>query len=682
MSATRSSVLWVIGALASAALGANEIRVWYGDPNDPNAYQTNQYDRTVLILAPGTYKIEALDPNEASGLGYINEISIDANCPTGTVNIFIERSTDNDQPGAIDVYWVHLLHASGVTGNLVELRITGDLGSELGTNEASNAGVLALAGGLLSDLWIDNAITGNVIIDTLAADIRAYSMQDLTVTQGSGSFTPSITVAGSTYSATMQVGCALYELYFGGGMSGVVDLSAPLLLLTAWNVGIAGSFTTAAGIDVDEVNIHGPVSGTVSIGGSVTSATVVTDVSGTLSVAGTLKEGLIGDDVSGTITADYIGVVEPFTGLEIEGTVEGSDAAHPALINVTHDVLTFVSAGVIGPYGQIELGGYANQITVGTLEGLVHVGTDLIHTSVSEFAESGVLDVAGDMLSALYTYKTIAGHINLGNDMLGAIIANDFAEGDADLRGAITIGGSMTSNALIFFDGQLHGRGYVGESNDPPLPPDAGSIRINGALDAYFGIEFDGGKLGTQAFITVNYDGYGLETWSGSTPIILGDPDDPNNHYYGNTPAEHLWAVSPCRGDMNNDTYVDMSDVNPFIAALTHPADYALDFPGLVGSRVWKGDANCDGTFDSSDLNPFVALVSNECCDPNCPGCEGGDAPAGGLPDPDDLAADLAANVWPALYDDLLGIILATIDAAPDEETQAYWQAVYAALTQ
>jgi len=34
------------------------------------------------------------------------------------------------------------------------------------------------------------------------------------------------------------------------------------------------------------------------------------------------------------------------------------------------------------------------------------------------------------------------------------------------------------------------------------------------------------------------------------------------------------------------------------------------------------------------------------------------------------------------LYDSLLTIILDAIDAAPDEETQAYWQAVYAALTQ
>jgi hypothetical protein len=42
----------------------------------------------------------------------------------------------------------------------------------------------------------------------------------------------------------------------------------------------------------------------------------------------------------------------------------------------------------------------------------------------------------------------------------------------------------------------------------------------------------------------------------------------------------------------------------------------------------------------------------------------------------------LAANVWPELHDDLLDIIQATTDAAPDEDTQSCWQAVNAALTQ
>jgi hypothetical protein len=683
MSPLEKAVVCAVGSLLAASAAAdNSIHQWLGEPNDVDVFGGNW----VRIKAPGSFGFEALDrdpndPNTILGLGYFLEIEIDPNCPAGTVNVYILHDPNDPNspggPGAIDVYWVHLLDATNVTGSLAELRITGDLGSELGTNEASNAGLLVVGGALLSDLWIDDAITDDVTIDTLAADIRAYSMQDLTVTQGTG--TPSITIGG-TYSANMDIGASLDELYFGNTMSGAVELSAPLHALTASGAGIAGTFTTAPDVDVDQAYLH-YVTGTLSIGGSLGSTTVTQSVTGTISVAGTLEDCLISGNVSGTVAADYIGEVGQ-SGLDVEGAVNGSDAEHPAVIDVAQDVLTFVSAGSVGPYGRIELGGFANQLTVGTLEGLVHVGTDLIHSSVGVFAESGVLDVAHDMLSALYTANTLAGHINVFNDMQGAIIANDFTEGNADLTGTVTIGGSMKGNALIYFDGRLRGRGYVGEPNEPPLPADAGSIRIDGALNTTSAIQFDMGKIGSQACIAVNYDGYGLESWDPNTPIILGDPNDPNSYYYGNTPAERLWAVSACRGDLDNSGTVDFDDLNPFVAALRYPAQYAVDFPGLDGSRVWKGDANCDGSFTNADTNPFIALVSSECCDSECPGCEGGDAPGGGLPDPDELAADLAANIWPELYDGMLAVIVGAIDAAPDEETQAYWQAVYAALTE
>jgi hypothetical protein len=96
------------------------------------------------------------------------------------------------------------------------------------------------------------------------------------------------------------------------------------------------------------------------------------------------------------------------------------------------------------------------------------------------------------------------------------------------------------------------------------------------------------------------------------------------------------------------------------------------------------------------DINPFTALMSNPCCQRTCDPCppppggagmQGGmfygddGYPAGFLP-PEELAAQWAANIWPELYDDLLAIVLEAIAAAPDEATQAYWQAVYDLLNQ
>jgi hypothetical protein len=49
---------------------------------------------------------------------------------------------------------------------------------------------------------------------------------------------------------------------------------------------------------------------------------------------------------------------------------------------------------------------------------------------------------------------------------------------------------------------------------------------------------------------------------------------------------------------------------------------------------------------------------------------------------PEELAALLADNVAPAQYDTLVAVVAAAIDAAPDEQTAAYCQAIYDALTQ
>jgi hypothetical protein len=69
---------------------------------------------------------------------------------------------------------------------------------------------------------------------------------------------------------------------------------------------------------------------------------------------------------------------------------------------------------------------------------------------------------------------------------------------------------------------------------------------------------------------------------------------------------------------------------------------------------------------------------------PDCGDCFGGDAPMGGGEplSPEELASQLAANIWPELYGDLLAMVAANIDLQPDDESRAYWEAVYAALTE
>jgi len=61
-------------------------------------------------------------------------------------------------------------------------------------------------------------------------------------------------------------------------------------------------------------------------------------------------------------------------------------------------------------------------------------------------------------------------------------------------------------------------------------------------------------------------------------------------------------VVSVLAGDVNCDGTVDFLDINPFVAALTVPAD-------MPGCGVLNADINQDGVVDFADINPFVDLM-------------------------------------------------------------------------
>ena len=64
-------------------------------------------------------------------------------------------------------------------------------------------------------------------------------------------------------------------------------------------------------------------------------------------------------------------------------------------------------------------------------------------------------------------------------------------------------------------------------------------------------------------------------------------------------------------GDMNCDSVVDFGDINPFVLALTSPAQYELLYPDC---NIMNGDINQDGSADFGDINPFVNCLSSGHC--------------------------------------------------------------------
>lgn len=59
-------------------------------------------------------------------------------------------------------------------------------------------------------------------------------------------------------------------------------------------------------------------------------------------------------------------------------------------------------------------------------------------------------------------------------------------------------------------------------------------------------------------------------------------------------------------GDMNCDGVVTVSDIGPFVLALTNPAQYAMDFPDC---NINNADMNQDSAVTVSDIGLFVAAL-------------------------------------------------------------------------
>lgn len=182
------------------------------------------------------------------------------------------------------------------------------------------------------------------------------------------------------------------------------------------------------------------------------------------------------------------------------------------------------------------------------------------------------------------------------------------------LDGIVSIGGDLytaDSNAVVpawYVSGNLNGQ-----------------ILIDGSLiddsDAEPEIDIDGVIASTGA-IAIDYDGYdAADTWESGAEIDVGA-----STFTGNSPANAVYEITPCKGDMNNDGVVDSSDgtttTGPFATGRDNPSTYSTDFPGLAGSRVYHGDVNFDTVFDAADNTGFITINSLSCCIErwNCPG--------------------------------------------------------------
>ena len=609
--------------LSGVACGDNVITEWGGAQAGYEIYQDPL--RIVLITAPGTYKFQALDPNGPGGLGIINQITVAASCPSGTVTVSVVRNPSEvggatKEPGVNELKEINLNRGGwppdpNVIGVIEALYTAGDLGAYGQTWATTLAGTMTVGQGVPGGATVLSDIT----VDQLDGALVCNSLGSLYVTREGWDNAGSVIVMGDWY-GSINVAGSLGSLDFQGFAGG-----------SGWgNSGIyvSGNLGQAWFEDTMATTL---VVGDVLSGGDL-GYLYVRAHEGQISVRGSIDEAAIGATAPSTWW-------EPST---------------PSMIWVRGNIATSLPI-TYGHGGILEVHGSIAGLQIGTLmDGNVYV-------------EQGL------------------GPVVIGEHLRGALTVN------SDLTSGIVVGGDLTGTIDI--------SGGLGSQEDPITDLSGGYIIVNGSFVAPGHIYTNRLDPNSTAFIAIDYDG-----WDDGHDWGSNDPGDANNanvfvgsaypyFFYANNPALHIWHITECRGDMNNDGIVSYADINGFTLALSQPGVYAVRYPGLGGvapdpntggSRVYHGDMNCDGEFTYGDINPFVVRLDEECCDPNCGACGGGNLLRGGGQrlSPQALATRLTLNIDPDLYDELVEIARQAAAGLDDAGDRAYWQAVYGYLAE
>jgi len=236
----------------------------------------------------------------------------------------------------------------------------------------------------------------------------------------------------------------------------------------------------------------------------------------------------------------------------------------------------------------------------------------------------GDITVNGIWFGTMSFVSDLSGTVTIGSTLGGGTI-NIF--GDLAHPGRVIVAGSATGSSTPL----LHIRGSVTGSGASVAPIQVGNvlgrvIAIEGSLE-----NVSSGdeilvvtSMQSSAAIVIDYDGWDDgDDWVSGATVQVGASE-----YSGNSPSARVYEISDCKGDMNNDTFVDTDDEDPFDDALNDPGQYASDFPGLDGSAEWHGDCNLRDGFTSDDQEEFDNLVGSECCLNECLGDVDGDLDA------------------------------------------------------
>ncbi|MBU0638426.1 MAG: hypothetical protein KKB50_06135 [Planctomycetes bacterium] len=631
MSKRYAAAIYGALCLATSAYGTNFIEEC-GGLAEPDDYHINHLLGVITILEPGIYKFHAHDNG---GLGFIDEIIIDGGV-TGDVTITIGSCDVAGEPGAQDVGRIYLAHAGAWTATIKELHIAGDfsykgptVANQIGDTGSETFDVagdvlnnIEVTGDIRADIDVTGNIAGNIAIGgLLAGDLSCTTAQDITL-NGTGTHTGDITIEGA-YSHTIFVADSMAGTIETGPYDGEAEMSGVIC---------------STG-DLATLEINGEMTGLIDSGGTIARLRINSGVehSGSIMAADYLGDAEVSGDLTGWIGVGYLATLRIFGNLWCD-------------IDVAHDLT------------------YLLQCRCQLADSLIHVGGNI---------EGEILVLSGDMRGA---------GIEIDGDLNGAYTARKAMRATltvhGNMPGTITIAGQQPTahDALmgrIRIEGDMSGALFVGgELYDAYGDMSGGHVIINKSyvLDGPTDITIEGCYAGGAEFVAIDHDGWHKDdTWvdapNGAKVTVDG------NEYAQNTPAAHVWEISECKADMNNDWLVNGWDIDPFILALESTEQYALAYPGLGGSVLFHGDLNCDDVLNGFDIEPLIQRLSEGTCSPLCPG-----EPGAGRASPEFVADLLLTYVAAERVPTLIIAVDELITYHGNSSLGQYWAAVLQAL--
>ena len=219
-----SRVLAFAAICFATTLAFADVQLWSGNPDNVTIT-----DDDVRIDAAGTFKFQSVT---SGNLDVIGSITV-ADGVTGEVIVYIERDTDNDSPGATNVGAINLTNNQGanLTGNLAELRITGDLATEGDVVCDAITGPITVGGTLDDDVsnghkLAATSVTGAITLTGgLIGDIDVGALGDITIGNADDICDGNITIANEYTGAFNMTDSFRGNLVLHNNLAGSINIT-------------------------------------------------------------------------------------------------------------------------------------------------------------------------------------------------------------------------------------------------------------------------------------------------------------------------------------------------------------------------------------------------------------------------------------------------------------------------